>query len=268
MSSQLKKSFSYFLSRYILRKKYLLAKERKYHSLFKFKTEDVIGRHIYKRGQYETHISDFIANQVLFEPGDIALDIGANIGWYSILFNKLMPAGSKIIAFEPDPLNYELLTQNIALNHAENVQACQFALSNKKETKKLYLYSNKNLGRHSLLDINDDSHFVEVETRVLDDELQNMGINFEDIKIAKIDIEGYEYFALQGAGKVLQNVACVVSEFVPAHMKKGGVKASNLIELMKQNGFKPNMIEQGKLTPLAFDALESIESADLIWMKQ
>lgn len=267
MSGQFKKSLSYFLQRYILRRKFLLAKEHKFQSVFKFKTEDVIGRHIYKRGQYETHITDFIANYMTFESGDIALDIGANIGWYSILFNKLMPADAQIIAFEPDPLNYDLLTQNINLNNAGNVKACQFALSDKKETKKLYLYSSKNLGRHSLLDINDDGHFVEVETRVLDDELQNMGINFENIKMAKIDIEGYEYFALLGAEMVLQNVRCVVSEFVPAHMKKGGVEPSSLVDMMKQHGFKPNEMQHGALVALDFEELNNIESADLIWLK-
>jgi FkbM family methyltransferase len=268
MSSPFKKSFSYFFQRYILRRKFLVAKEHTYQSVFKFKTEDVIGRHIFKRGQYETHITDFIASHIAFESDDIALDIGANIGWYSILFSKLMPAEAKIIAFEPDPLNYELLTQNIELNHAKNIKAHRIALSDKKEVKKLYLYSNKNLGRHSLLDINDDSQFVEVETRVLDDELQSMGINFENIKIAKIDIEGYEYFALLGAERVLKNVRCVVSEFVPAHMKKGGVEPSSLIDMMKQHGFRPNEIRDGVLVSLDFNALHDIESADLIWLRE
>lgn len=80
MSGKSIRALKYLLFRYVLRKKFLIAKDDKFGSLLKFKTEDVVGRHIYKRGEYESHISNYLIDEMNFSKGDIALDIGANIG--------------------------------------------------------------------------------------------------------------------------------------------------------------------------------------------
>jgi len=247
-------------------RKFLIAKEDKFGSLFKFKVEDVVGRHIYKRGEYERDLSHYLSKNIDFEDDDIALDIGANIGWYSILLNKLMPDTGRIYAFEPDPLNYELLSENIRLNNVKNVLAVNNALSNKKEIKKLYQYSNKNLGRHSLLYINEGDS-VEVEALVLDQFLEDNGIDFTKVKFAKIDIEGYEYFALSGATKVLDHIKCLISEFVPEHMQRGGIEPNLIINLMQNKGFSPNVIKKGDVYPISSDELLNSPGCDIIWLK-
>ena len=266
MSGKSIRALKYLLFRYVLRKKFLIAKDDKFGSLLKFKTEDVVGRHIYKRGEYESHISNYLIDEMNFSKGDIALDIGANIGWYSMLLNKLMPESSKIYAFEPDPVNYGLLSENIRLNDAQNVVSVNSALSNKKEIKKLYLYSNKNLGRHSLLDIN-EGEYVNVETLVLDDYLESENIELSKIKFVKIDIEGYEYFALSGASKVLDHVQCLISEFVPAHMQRGGIEPVLLIELMRGKGFLPNVVVDSELCSISDDDLLNVSACDIIWLR-
>jgi len=244
----------------------MIAKEDKFGSLFKFKVEDVVGRHIYKRGEYERDLSHYLSKNIDFEDDDIALDIGANIGWYSILLNKLMPDTGRIYAFEPDPLNYELLSENIRLNNVKNVLAVNNALSNKKEIKKLYQYSNKNLGRHSLLYINEGDS-VEVEALVLDQFLEDNDIDFTKVKFAKIDIEGYEYFALSGATKVLDHIKCLISEFVPEHMQRGGIEPNLIINLMQNKGFSPNVIKKGDVCPISSDELLNSPGCDIIWLK-
>jgi FkbM family methyltransferase len=266
MSAKFSQTVKYAISRYVFRKQYLIAKENRFGSRFKFKVEDVIGRHIYKRGEYEDDLSNYLSNSISFNDDDIALDIGANIGWYSILLNKLMPATSSIYAFEPDPLNYRLLTENINLNNANNIVSVNKALSNQQEIKKLYRYSNKNLGRHSLLDIN-KGEYVEVEALVLDKYLESKNIDISKVKFAKIDIEGYEYFALSGATKVLQYIQCLISEFVPSHMKKGGVDPVSLINLLEEKGFTPNVIKSGAVCSISEEELLNIEACDIIWLK-
>ena len=183
-----------------------------------------------------------------------------------MLLNKLMPESSKIYAFEPDPVNYGLLSENIRLNDAQNVVSVNSALSNKKEIKKLYLYSNKNLGRHSLLDIN-EGEYVNVETLVLDDYLESENIELSKIKFVKIDIEGYEYFALSGASKVLDHVQCLISEFVPAHMQRGGIEPVLLIELMRGKGFLPNVVVDSELCSISDDDLLNVSACDIIWLR-
>lgn len=267
MTNKTIQSLKYVINRFILRKPFLIATENQHGTKLKFKTEDVVGRHIYKRGEYEKSLSDFIAKKIIFKEGDVALDIGANIGWYSLLLGKLIPQKSAILAFEPDPLNFELLTHNIKLNSVTNVTPVNCALSDKKEIKKLFRYSNKNLGRHSLLDIN-EGEFVEVEAVVLDDYLSENKIDFEKVKFIKIDIEGYEYFALCGAKRVLDNVQYLISEFVPKHMKKGGVEPGLLIDLLTEKGLKSHILKEGELVPVAKAELLSKEACDIVWVRQ
>ncbi|MFW2373046.1 MAG: FkbM family methyltransferase [Gammaproteobacteria bacterium] len=244
----------------------MIAHAEKYSISLKFKIEDAIGRHIYKNGAYEKELSDFIINHIQFHSGDIALDIGANIGWYSLLLDKHMPEGCQVYAFEPDPLNYQLLIYNIQLNGANKVKAIQNALSDKKEIKKLYRYSNRNLGRHSLLDIN-QGDFVEVEALVLDEFIQLNNIDFNKVKFAKIDIEGYEYFALSGALKVLDSIDCLISEFVPRYLQHGKVDPELLINLLEGKGFKSNVLKNGALSPIDRNEILSSAFCDIIWLK-
>jgi len=140
-------------------------------------------------------------------------------------------------------------------------------LSDKNETKKLYQYSNKNLGRHSLLDIN-EGEYVEVEALILDEYLAANNIDAHRVKFLKIDVEGYEYFALCGAVGVLENVNTVISEFVPRHMKKGGVDPGLLIELLTGKGLKPHILQEGRLVPVSRDELLSKDACDIVWIRQ
>ncbi len=261
------RSLKYLVNRFILRRQYLTAKDNKYGIRFKFKTEDVVGRHIYKSGEYEKNLSEFVAKCLIFQEGDVALDVGANIGWYSLLLDKLMPDNSLIYAFEPDPLNYELLSSNIKLNSASKVVPVNLALSDKNEIRKLYQYSNNNLGRHSLLDIN-EGEYVEVETVTLDGYIDLAGIDVGRVKFLKIDIEGYEYFALCGANNVLNHVATVVSEFVPRYMEKGGVEPERFLDLLIDKGFDPHVVRDGVLVSQNKDMLLIEKACDIIWLKK
>ncbi len=267
MANKAIRSLSYLINRFILRRQYLTAKDKKYGNRFKFKIEDVVGRHIYKSGEYEADLSEFIAQHVSFQEGDVALDAGGNIGWYSLLLDKLMPDNSLIYAFEPDPLNYGLLSTNIELNNADKVVPVNLALSDKNEVRKLYQYSNNNLGRHSLLDINEDD-YVEVETITLDSYIDSAGIDVARVKFLKIDIEGYEYFALCGASNVLDHVTTVISEFVPRYMEKGGVEPERFLELLIDKGFDPYVVRDGGLVSQDSDMLLVKKACDIIWLKK
>jgi FkbM family methyltransferase len=140
-----------------------------------------VGRKSYTNGEYEPEVSNYLSNHIVFMENDISLDIGANIGWYSILLHKLMPASGTVFCFEPDRLNYELLASNIKNNDASNIIAGNNAFSNKREIKKLYRYSNKNLGRHSLLDINIDES-IDIGELVLDEFIETEKIDFSRAK--------------------------------------------------------------------------------------
>lgn len=259
-------SFKYFFFRYVLRRPFLTAVEDRFGIRFRFKTEDDVGRKIFKRGTYDAEVSDYLMINLHFEPEDVSLDIGANIGWYSLLLHRLMPTSGTIYSFEPDPLNFQLLGENVHLNQADNIVSVNKALSNERDEMKLYRYENKNLGRHSLLAIN-SSDYVNIETLILDDYLVEQGVDFKKLKFAKIDIEGYEYFALQGAKKTLRHIQCLVCEFEPEHILKGGLNPMDLIDFLIAEGFQAHLIKARKAVPVSTAELLAQAPCDIIWKK-
>jgi hypothetical protein len=114
------KSGLYFFARYILNKKYLIGCSDKYDLKFRFRTPDSVGRLIFKKGVYEEELSDYLISNLDLESGDIVFDVGANIGWYSIILSKYF-SGVQVHSFEPDPENFKILKFNVALNNFENV---------------------------------------------------------------------------------------------------------------------------------------------------
>jgi hypothetical protein len=117
-----------------------------------------------------------------------------------------------------------------------------------------------------LLDIN-EGEYVEVDALILDDYLASNSIDAHRVKFLKIDVEGYEYFALCGAVGVLDNVNTVISEFVPKHMKKGGVDPRLLIDLLAGKGLNAHVLKEGVLTPISRDELLSQEACDIVWLR-
>ena len=71
--------------------------------------------------------------------GNNVIDIGANIGYFTLLFAKLVGPNGKVFAFEPDPTNFSILKKNIEENNYDNVILSQKAISDKTETTKLFL---------------------------------------------------------------------------------------------------------------------------------
>lgn len=258
----------YLLNRWVFHKTYLTAYSPRFNFYFKFKTEDVIGRHIFKKGIYEEGLTNFLLKKLKLEEEDIIFDIGANIGWYSVLLHQISPDSARIYAFEPDPLNFSLLKTNIKLNGAQKVSPFQQAVSDTNGTQTLYLYPSKNQGRHSLLPINSDKQ-VQVPTIMLDNFMQHNQLDFANLKFIKIDVEGYEYFALKGARQVLAQVPYILSEYSPNYMKKGAVSPENLLDLLYSYSFTPHFIENEKAVPVSRgDILSEERNINLFWIKE
>src|SRR3569832_897765 len=77
----------------------------------------------------------------LITPGMVVIDVGANIGYFSLLASTLVGAEGSVHAFEPDPLNCKFLRKNVRLNRAANVKVVQAALSSNDEPVHLFLNS-------------------------------------------------------------------------------------------------------------------------------
>lgn len=261
------RAVAYFIQRWILYRSYLLATIPSLGLVFKVKTQDVVGRHIYKYHAHEPEMSAWIVDNVEFEAKDLFLDIGANIGWYSLLLSKLAKPSSSIYAFEPDPLNNELLRHNVSANAASSIQVVEAAVTESSGHAKLYRYNSNNLGRHSMLEDSKQKH-IEVKTVGLDEFIGEQGLAGHAIKLLKIDVEGYEYNALKSGREVLSRCKTVLCEYSPGTMREHGIEPQGLLDLFTQAGLKPNLLAGHELEPVSIATLLSFEAGtDIIWVR-
>lgn len=126
-------------------------------------------------------------------PGDVFLDLGANIGFYSLIASGLVGPAGRVIAVEADPYNFDKLQRNIELNAADNITAVNVGLSDRQETLRLSVSTSGNRGGNTFLTPGDtgvDVPCVPLDLLMLDQRVQR-------IAGAKIDIEGFEYRVLR-----------------------------------------------------------------------
>lgn len=134
--------------------------------------------------------------------GDTVLDIGANIGLWTMRMSKLVGNTGKVYAFEPELKNFEILKKNIELNKLDNVILEQKALSDIDGVT--YLELSEDSGQHRL-----SNHGVKVESMTLDNYLKGLVVDF-----IKMDAEGSEYKIFKGMKNILKNKdLTIVTEF-------------------------------------------------------
>lgn len=185
-------------------------------------------------GIHEPFETELVKKEI--RKGDVVLDIGANIGYYTLIFAKLVGEEGKVFTFEPDPDNFALLKKNVKINGYQNVILVQKAVSNKTAMIRLYL-SEDNKGDHRIYDSHDGRKSIKIEATRLDDYFTNYNgrINF-----IKIDIQGAESGALQGMSNLLKNNKSVkiVTEFWPIGLKRFGTNPKEYLKLLIKYCFK------------------------------
>jgi len=142
------------------------------------------------------------------EPDAIVIDIGANIGLFSLLAAQ---KGAKVQAFEPEPDNFAILQRNCQLNAADDVTARQAAVSTASGVSTLYLHDNTGYtGRHSLFP-GRGTRTIEVSSLTLDEIVASAGR--DSVDLVKIDCEGSEYDIIYGSSiDTLDRVKQVIVE--------------------------------------------------------
>ena len=136
--------------------------------------------------------------------GDIVIDIGANIGHYTIISSKRVGTKGKVVAIEAHPGNFEILNRNIKLNQLTNIIPLNYAAYSKETKIKLYVPDEESgyTIYHTLME-RTGKKFVEVNANTLDYLLQLNEIRQEEVNWIKIDVEGAELEVLKGATNVL-----------------------------------------------------------------
>lgn len=187
----------------------------------------------------------------LVRPGQIVLDVGANIGYYTLLVSRLVGAAGRVHAFEPDPSNVAILRRNLADNQCHNVMVHQVAVGNTDATIGLYRCAD-NAGMHRVYEsvcCGDDA--VDVRSVVLDQVMRDES----QIDFIKMDIEGYEYFALEGMARIIgEHSPTILVEFSPFALAEAGVTATAFIQFFADRGYAISSVGSTRV-PLDFDDL-------------
>jgi FkbM family methyltransferase len=205
---------------------------------------------------FEPFETEWIQN--LVRPGDTALDIGAHIGFYTLLLARLVGPTGRVLSFEPDPVNFALLQQNVVLNGYTNVGLYNVALSNRAGTATLHLCGD-NAGDHRIWQAPETRPSVQVSTVVLDQFLEAAQPR---IHFIKMDIQGAEAAALDGMKAMLRRQPQVnlITEFWPFGMRGFGASAERFLQLLSDLQFHLYLIDEhhGRLIRVRPDQLLQI----------
>lgn len=151
-------------------------------------------------------------------PGMVVVDVGANIGYYTLVAARIVGTYGRVFAFEPDPRNFDALAANVRANHFSNVTAFPKAASDSDAGHEMFFSSKSERSSFYL------SPFLEkvegtrhVETTTIDAVLNGLSAD-----VVKMDIEGSEPAALRGMEKVLKPETVLFIEFNPNTLTAAG----------------------------------------------
>jgi FkbM family methyltransferase len=178
----------------------------------------------------------------ILEPGDTFIDLGANEGWFSILASKKVGNEGKVLCIEPQQRLWEIISMNISLNNCFNIQLYPMAVGEKSEEEiQMTLSPTLNTGSSSLVKNQRSSFWKQqtVKSVSLDNLVKSAGLT-RRIKLVKIDIEGFEFFALKGAKNLLQNrqIGNFLIELHPAQLESLGQSVEQIHSYLSNFGFQ------------------------------
>lgn len=191
------------------------------------------------------------------------IDIGANIGFYSLLSAKLIGDKGNVFCFEPIEKNIRLLKKNIKESQYKNIKTIQKAVSNENGIVKMSLCYD---GAMSSIITSESDHYentTSVQVTTIDDYFKN---NFNEppkIDVIKMDIEGQEGYAMEGMKKTLQrnkNIK-IFTEFFPKMLRASGYIPERFLGTMHDMGFRIFLIDEKneELTEISKDMFADLE---------
>jgi FkbM family methyltransferase len=234
--------------------KKIVASGAEYH-LFKHKnlfsinlpTDSELSQYIYQK-IFETEEINFV--EKFLKKGDYFIDVGTNIGFFSLLAAKIIGKDGKVFSFEPTTNTYNRLLDNIAINKLTNVTAIKKAISDQCGMLELNTskdgYDAWNSFVKPLVGVNYKTELVETITL---DSFFELNPIFEKVKLIKIDIEGWEKFALSGGTKFLskKGAPAILIEFEEEHTKNAGYDCNSLFKNLEGLGYRMYKIKKRKL---------------------
>ena len=207
-------------------------------------------------GTYEPVITQLF--EKLIKPGMTVVDVGAHIGYFTLLAAQQTGSEGKVYAFEPDPTNYSVLTGNISNNGYGSVVPVPKAVCDAPGTASFFLHMDT--VAHSLYPttLGRGKSTISVETTSLDNFFEQEG--WPPVNLIKMDIEGAEAAALEGMKKLIERNETVylVLEFIPQIQQNAGIDPHELLGKLRELGFTIQVVTEDGLQPLDDKACEDL----------
>lgn len=181
---------------------------------------------LWANGVYEPWTTDLVKREL--KRGNVFVDVGANIGYFTVMASKLVGERGRVYAFEPNPLSFEILKRNVESNGLPNVTIEQKAVAN--FSGRIELWSNE--GNAYAWKEGERISFS-VDSVSLDDYFHG-----QHIDLMKMDIDGGETMALDGASQLLStSLEKLIIEFWPTGLKRQDIDPNAFIRMLANGGF-------------------------------
>jgi FkbM family methyltransferase len=212
-------------------------------SVLRVDARDIGGRYLYYFGIWEPNLTKWIAERL--GPGDTFVDVGANVGYYSLLAARV---AARVVAIEAVPRTYAILKENLAANQALNVRPVNVAVWDRQEHLTMFVAQDKVTGTSTLMSKwAEQWHLVgrcEVPAAPLSALLEPEELR--SLRLIKIDVEGAEWHVVSGMASVLENGREdleVIIEVAHGMLEAEGKDGRELISLFERCGFHPYRVE-------------------------
>lgn len=209
---------------------------------------------ILSTGTYEDEINKLI--KISLNQGDVALDIGGNIGLQSIRMSKSVSEHGKVLAFEPLTHLQEKFNRNVKLNKADNVKLFPYALSNTESEADFHI--NKSKWNQGTFNISNNQAGTEIQHVII-----KVADNLEEIKalskldLVKIDVEGFEYQVLLGLKQTIsKHKPRIIFEYDSNYWQTNGQSISECFDFL--SGLNYTLYQ---ITPVGCELLKHSSAA-------
>lgn len=196
-------------------------------------------------GTFQPIISEIL--KAYLKPGDTFIDVGANIGYFSLIGAGIVGKTGQVHSFEPVPEYFERLDNFAKINKQYQIKANQLALGDENATTKIFIKGGSDIGNNTffpeLLGGGKVETTAEVNIIRLDEYIKDN--NLKNISLIKIDVEGFEFATLKGLSNYFydcyksNSFPAIVCEVVPEIYPKLGCKMEDLFNYMAGFSYYP-----------------------------
>jgi len=205
---------------------------------------DVVERNLLLYGQWDAHVLRVLESEL--RAGQTFVDVGANIGYFSLVAASIVGPEGRVLAIEPSHVNLSRLGQHVWDNSAANILVASLAAGREYATVALNFPTFNNAGAATLRPCTTMKASLVLQVP-LDDLIEAHGIRPD---LLKLDIEGYELEALRGLQRTLARFTpTVVCELTDRFLRDIGQDARQLLEYMEQFGYRCHVLAGEGLEP-------------------